>query len=118
MIDLKGAEIMYFFFSEIVHFSNLFNAQILVSFIFCAGFGMIFRNLTRVKKTFYKTCVVVFLVWLICEIANSILLEKEIPGFYGISSLCFTLTWVLFCFLIGALILHFIYSVLHKKEFQ
>ena len=105
---------MYFFFSEIVHFRNLFNVANLFGFVLFTGFGILFCNMIKAKKAFYTISVSIVFAWLVCEIVNSMMLLKETSCFFGISILCFTLSWMLFCFLLGAWIFYLICFMLHK----
>lgn len=68
------------------------------------------------KKEFYTVSLAAFIIWLLCEIAFSIIATKDLIGWAGIGSLAFGVSWILFCVLVGAWVFHLSCLLLHKRK--
>lgn len=110
---------MYFLFTEKFHFLNLFNMPRSI-LLFCVylAIGIVLRCLIKTKREFYKVSLVAFIIWLLCEIACSVIAAKDLTGVLGIMDFAFRVGWILFCVLLGAWLFHLACFLLHKKKLQ
>ena len=110
---------MYFLYSEVFHFLNLFNLpRFFIMFCVYLAIGIALRCAVKKKKEFYTVSLVAFIIWLLCEITYSIIGAKDLLGAVGIGTLGFSISWILFCVLLGAWAAHLGCFLFRKKKLE
>lgn len=113
---------MYLFFSEQIHFLNIFigNAyrSSLPLLIFAVVAGILFRVTITTKRSFHSTLAGVFIVWLIGQIIYSYVGMNDLIDYIWLSQPFFNINWLLSTFFVTAWITHIVFHVLHKRPLK